>query len=163
MYSSGKADLKTYASSKGDRKGKKPPTTPCPLPKFKGKNHFQWIADSKESTQEEKQHYRQELAAAKAHDRTVSSTRLQTGYGGSASKSGNPLQKIQENHEYSPSFRMKVSVFTSSLDVVGRCDDGSDENIANPAIVEKAVFQGFGAIKLIPKVRLRVALKKEGE
>lgn len=44
-----------------------------------------------------------------------------------------------------------------------RGDDGSYENIANQAVAEKAVLQGVGSIEWTPKVRLKVALKKEGE
>lgn len=58
---------------------------------------------------------------------------------------------------------MNVSGATSSLDVVRRCDDGSDESIASPLTAEKAVLQDIGCLEIIPKMKLKAALKKEEE
>lgn len=56
---------------------------------------------------------------------------------------------------------MTVSDTTSFIDVPGRCDDGSEENIASLFVAEKAVLQGIGYLELISNVELRVTFKKE--
>lgn len=63
----------------------------------------------------------------------------------------------------SPSCRMTISDVKSSLDVIGRCDEGSDENIANPTVAEQAVLKGMGSLRNIDTVQLKVALKKKEE
>lgn len=58
---------------------------------------------------------------------------------------------------------MTVSNVTFSLDVVGRCDDGSDETITNPKVAENAVLNGIGRLELIRTVRLKVAFRNKSE
>lgn len=44
----------------------------------------------------------------------------------------------------------------------GRSDDGSDDTIASPRLVEKAVLKGIGRFEAIPPVSIQVALTDAG-
>lgn len=55
---------------------------------------------------------------------------------------------------------MTLSDVTASLEEIRRCDDGSDENIANPCVADKAVLMAIGRMEAIATVRLKVALSK---
>lgn len=50
-----------------------------------------------------------------------------------------------------------------SLEVMRRCDDRSEENIANVSVAEKAVLKGVSSLEFISKMRVQVTLKKERE
>lgn len=43
------------------------------------------------------------------------------------------------------------------------CDDGSDESIASPSLVQVAFLKGNGRVKAITPVHIQVALKNSGE
>ena len=60
-----------------------------------------------------------------------------------------------------PSCIMTLSDGKTQLDTKGRCDDGSDENIASPSVAERAAVMGIGKIEAIKTVRLEVALTKK--
>lgn len=157
--SSGTAGLK--ADKKSGKQPKKQPPGPCPLPPCKGKNRIHWISDCTESTEEDKKTYRDELAASKARDGPSRSTRSQTA---EASKSVKRVQAgTDANDKGQPSCRMTVQDNSTSLDITGRCDDGSDVSLASKEVAEKAVLQGIGKFESIKTVNLEVALKKTGE
>lgn len=126
--SSSKVGNKVEPISKRNNKVKSTPPSPCPLPKCKGKNRLHWMSDCTDHTDAEKKQYRDDITAAKASDGPSRSTRSQTA---SATKSVNRVHKDNTQSDDSPSCRMTVSDVRTSLDVIGRCDDGSDENIAN--------------------------------
>lgn len=56
---------------------------------------------------------------------------------------------------------MTISDCNVSLDTTGRCDDGSDENIASSELAESAAIKGIGKIEAIDTVHLEVALTKK--
>lgn len=55
---------------------------------------------------------------------------------------------------------MTLSDGRASLDVTGRCDDGSDDSLVSPGTAEKAALKGIGKLTAIEPVMLQVALKK---
>lgn len=128
------------APSKGDRKGKRSPPTPCPLPKCKVKNLLHCIADCQSSTDKDKRRYKEEVPAAKAGDGTARSVRSQTSNVDSFSKSVDRFFRRPDEDNDSPSCQMTVSDVASYLDVVGRCCNRSDENIASHAVAEETVL-----------------------
>lgn len=75
----------------------------------------------------------------------------------------NSVQKLSQEDETSPSCDMTVSGTGSSLDVMGRCDGEIEKTIANQFTAERVLLQGIGWLAIIPKVKLKVALKKERE
>lgn len=91
--SSSNAGLKVEAPSKGDKNGKRSPPTPCTLPKCKGNNRLHWIADCQDFTDEDKRRYKDEVAAAKAHNGPARSIRSQTSGVAGSSKSVSHLQR----------------------------------------------------------------------
>lgn len=104
--SSSKARTKIDSKSK---KQKTLPPTPCPLPSCRGKNRFHWMADCTESTDTQKEQYREELAAAKARDGPSKSTRSQKTEAGSRTVSRLKQEPISaEQEEDKPSCQMTV-------------------------------------------------------
>ena len=161
----GSSSSKAGVKSDGKRDKKQPPG-PCPLPKCKGKNRLHWISDCTESTDAEKKKFREELAAQKASDGPSKSTRGQKAEAAAAAKSVGRLKDGKSNadgNNDNPSCRMTVQDIRTSLDIIGRCDDGSDETLASKEVAEKATLQGIGKLESIETVRLEVALKKEGQ
>lgn len=158
-----KVGLKFKAQFKGDRKGKKPPPMPCTLPKRRGKDRFRWLFEFQRPVEDEKRAFREEVATPKAPARPTCLTASQTGNAAGAPKSVSRLQKIYWDTNDSSSCHMTVSGVMSSLDVVGQCDDSTDENITKLDVVDKAVIQDVVSIQSISKMRLKVALKKNDD
>lgn len=61
------------------------------------------------------------------------------------------------------SCRMTIQDVRTALDVVGRCDHGSDETLASKELAEKAIINGTGKLEAILNVSLEVVLTKKGE
>ena len=151
----------TKKDQKDGQKPKRPPPSPCPLPECKSKNRQHWVADCTEHSVAEKRQYTEEKAVLKVRDGPSKSIRSQT-----ASKSVNRLQQSANDptdDEDIPSCRMTVQDVRTTLDVVGRCDDGSDETLASKELAEKAVLKGIGKLEAIETVHLRVALTRKEE
>ena len=155
----------------GTGKGKKrEPPSPCPLPPCKGKGLMHWADDCEEATAAEKKAYKDNLAAKRASDGPARSTRSQASSAGDAASSstrnvGRLRQETGESNDDSdtPSCIMTVTDLKSTLDFIGRCDDGSDENLATPPVAERAALKGIGEIQAIDTVRLQVALSQKDE
>lgn len=54
-----------------------------------------------------------------------------------------------------------VADVLTSLETIGRSDDGSDDSVVSPKLAEAAVGQGIGRMKKIDPAKLQVALRKE--
>lgn len=67
-------------------------------------------------------------------------------------RSGNGLHDRSRGDDDLPSCRMTVSGVTSSLDVVVKCDVGSDENVAKLVVAGKAVLQASVPLNGSPRL-----------
>lgn len=80
-------------------------------------------------------------------------------------KVGRLLQETKKGnvHDSAPSCAMTISDHKASLEVTGRCDDGSGENTASSELDKRAVINGIGKIEAIDTVHIEVALTKQDE
>lgn len=106
--------------------------------------------------------YREDITVAKACDGPAHSIGFQIGTEAADLKFVNHLHKHSQEDENSASCYIIVSCAASSLDVMRRCDNRSDKHVASLIISEKAVLQGVRLLELIPRVKLKVAFKKNG-
>lgn len=58
---------------------------------------------------------------------------------------------------------MTIQDVRTTLDIVGHCNDGSNETLASKEYAEKATFKGIGKLEAIPTVSLKVELTKKCE
>ena len=119
--------------------------------------------------QKRKMNLKENLAAARACDIPAWSTRCKFSDGYAASSAVRSVGKLRQDKAKTNIDNDSASCITtvpeskSSVDVTGRCDDGSDENIASPILAERAVLKGIGKFEMIDTVNLEVALTKTDE
>lgn len=107
------------------------------------------MTDRTAHTKEEEIQLKTKVAAEKARDGPAKSTRSQTGSSADAFRSVRRLQHGKDDNDESFSYCTTVFDVTSSSDVIGRCDDGSDKNIANPKVAKRAVHKGIRRLELL--------------
>lgn len=122
------------------------------------------MADCAEHTDDEKRQYREDSATIKARDRPSKFTSSQTPM--STSETVGRLQQPKNDRTDDaniPSCRMTIHDVRKTLNVFGRCDDGSDETLAYKELAEKSSLKNIGKLDAIETVRLKVALTKKDE
>jgi len=136
---------------------------PCPFGPCKKEGLRHWIADCDRSTDAEKKTMKAEISAAKAADgphrgtRSHSSREAATTGSGYKSATSRRIAKTTKTPRHDCS--MTVTDGTKSIDATGRCDDGSDESIVSPKLVERAMSNGLGKIKQIAPTWMQVSLR----
>lgn len=144
---------------------------PCPHGPCKAKVLRRWLRDCEDATKTERASLLAEVAVNKAKTGPSKSTRSQVFGGGSdASSQSSGRRKIgrlpyQKSLNHTVSFSSPACPITlleglSSVNGTGRCDDGSDDSLVSPRLVEQAALKGIGKLTAIEPIGIRVALKQ---
>lgn len=159
------SSFKSAGSSKRSKGNKKGPPSAFPLPPCDCKDRMHWADDCPHVSEAEKKAFQDRVATSKARDVPHSSTRSQKSSTGdaasSSSRSVNRLRQDSKEYDDTPSCIITLSDVVNQLETKGRCDDGSDENIASPQVAERVAIMGIGKIESIKTVILEVALTKK--
>lgn len=125
---------------------------------------FHWMIECHDHKDEKKRQYRTEFVAITARDGPSKLARLQTSAATSKSviRLHHPANDPTDNADW-PSCQVAVQDVWTTLDVVGRCDDGSKEPLTFKELAEKAARGGNRKLKAIETVYLKVTLTKESE
>lgn len=118
---------------------------PCSFVPCKSRNVRHWIKDCPSSTNEQKIHLRVERTAKKAKRKDCSG-RLQK----------KKVKKI--DNLPSPSRNIRLYYDCASIDIQGRCDNGSKDSIISASVAKRATPPGIGKTTSIDTVHLRIAL-----
>lgn len=166
---SGQATSQVKKESKTVSKPKKEPPL-CPFHVCCSENpparHY--IRDCHKSSQAEKEKMFAKLKADKERDAPAFSTRSKKEESNTKPVKSEPrpagnvgrLADDRDIPDPRPTCKVAIADGLSSLDITGRCDDGSDDTVASRKVAEAAVIDVIGRIAKINPVELSVALKK---
>lgn len=166
---SGQATSQVKKESKTVSKPKKEPPL-CPFHVCCSENPAarHYIRDCHKSSQAEKEKMFAKLKADKERDAPAFSTRSKKEESNTKPVTSEPrpagnvgrLADDRDIPDPRPTCKVAIADGLSSLDITGRCDDGSDDTLASRKVAEAAVIDVIGRIAKINPVELSVALKK---
>lgn len=173
--SGGSSSRRTRSNGNNGRNGGTPPSDKpskktnkdlpiCLWPPHRERGIRHRLKDCRDCPDAEKKGLFEELSREKASDGPAANTRSKSTDKDETKKeyaSGNPKTgRLVTKTDRSPKCTMTLCDGTTTMDAVGRCDDGSDDSLASPRVAEAAALKGIGKLTSIDPVTIEVALRQ---